>query len=63
MKQSLNDLLNGDHSSNNDDVVDDQIQIADQEDKKSPRDAGYEDLDVDIVDNTDVPYKVLQDHG
>lgn len=63
MKQSLNDLLNGDHSSNNDDVVDDQIQIADQEDKKSLRDAGYEDLDVDIVDNTDVPYKVLQDHG
>lgn len=61
--QSLDDLLKGDHSSNNDDVVDDQIQIIDQEDKKSPRDACYEDLDVDIVDNTDVPYKVLQDQS
>lgn len=56
MKQSLNDLLNGDQSSEKDDVVDDQIQIADQE-------KCYEDLDEDIVDNTDLPYKVLQDPG
>lgn len=27
------------------------------------RDACYEDLDVDIVDDTDVPYKVLQDQS